>query len=121
MFDVIKEMHTLSNLPYEKLCEIAVKEKSPIGERQPSKVEVITAIIAGRVVAYMDWKEDFFQRMNNKSNPRTKCRIEDQYNNNHYVELTDEQIRFMNWCNDNDIYPSNSILYEMDDIEWEAP
>lgn len=121
MFDVIEEMHSLSNLSFEKLCEIAIKEKAPIGSRRLSKVEIITAIIAGRVVAHMDWRKDFFQRMTNKSNPRTKCRIEDQYNNNHYVELTDEQIRFMNWCDDNNIDPSNSTLYEMEDIEWEAP
>lgn len=121
MFDVIKEMHTLSNLPYEKLCEIAVKEKSPLNARRPSKVEVITAIIAGRVIAYMDWRDDFAQRTANKSNSRTKCRIEDQNGNQYYVELTNDQIRFMGWCHDNDIDLSDSDLYEMDDVEWEAP
>lgn len=121
MFDVINEMRTLSNLSYEELCEIAVKENSPVGMLRPSKVEIITAIIAGRVIAYMDWRDDFAQRMVNKSNSRAKYCIEDQFGNRYYVELTDEQIRFMNWCHANEINLGDCDLYEMGVVEWEAP
>ena len=122
MFNVIKEMHSLSSLPFNELCEIAVKEKSPISSGQISKVELITTIIVGRAINHIEWENEFKQKTRTESNPRAKYRLEDQYNNSHYLELTKDQEKFFIWCYNNNIDISNSELVEMDDsIIWEAP
>ena len=122
MFNIIEMMHSLNPYSYEELCKIAVKENAPIfpkNNHNPSKIELITAIVVNRAIDLTKYGEKIFQK---KSNSRSKYRLEDQYSNSYFLELTEEQATFFMWCVNNDIDVSHSELTEMDnDIVWEKP
>ena len=109
MFDVIKMMHTLSNLPFEELLALSISEGAQSCSK-PSKIEIITAIIANRV-----------EKANNFVPDRTRYRFRETDGTEHYVMLTDEQERFMRWNYDKAIDYNNIDIDVIEDIEWETP
>jgi hypothetical protein len=122
MFNIVEMMHSLNHYSYEKLHSIAIAEGAQILPRNNgnlSKVELITAIIVNKAIDFTKDEGRIFQK---KPNSRSKYRLEDQYNNSYFLELTEEQATFFMWCINNDIDVSHSELTEMgNDIVWEAP
>lgn len=62
---------------------------------------------------------------NNQSNTpiqrKTKYIVADKYNDtNSLVELTDEQVRFLKWCRENDFFSDDVEFNEVDNAEWES-
>lgn len=109
MFDVIKMMHTLSHLSFEELLTLSISEGAQSCSK-PSKIELITAIIANRVA------------MANSFVPyRTRYRFRELDGTEHYVMLTHEQERFMQWNHDNAIDYDNINIDIIEEIEWETP
>lgn len=109
MFDAIKMMHTLSNLPFEELLTLSISEGAQSCSK-PSKIEIITAIIANRAA------------MGNDSTPeRTRYCLCEEDGTKHYVMLTPEQKRFMQWNYNNAINYDNIDIDIIKDIEWETP
>lgn len=52
---------------------------------------------------------------------RTKYIVQDDYNNKkHLVELTDEQVRFLKWLQDNDIIWDEISFESTNSAEWES-
>lgn len=109
MFDVIKMMHTLSHLSFEELLTLSISEGAQSCSK-PSKIELITAIIANRVA-----------RANNFVPDRTRYRFREMDGTEHYVMLTPEQERFMRWNHDNAIDYDNIDIDVIEDIDWETP
>jgi len=115
MFDVIKMMHTLSHKSFEELLTLSIAEGSQSCS-QPSKVELITTIIANRAARAM--------AMANDSAPdrtRTRYRFCENDGTEHYVMLTPEQERFMRWNHDNAINYDCMDIDIIEDINWETP
>lgn len=109
MFDVIKMMHTLSHLPFEELLALSATEGAQSCSK-PSKIEIITAIIANRAA------------MSNNSVPdRTRYCFREMDGTEHYVMLTPEQERFMRWNYDNAIDYDHIDIDVIEDIKWETP
>ena len=51
---------------------------------------------------------------------RTKFIVQDNYNNKkHLVELTDEQVRFLEWLQDNDLLWDEISFESTSSAEWE--
>ena len=109
MFDVIKMMHSLSNRSFEDLLTIAISEGAQSCSK-PSKIEIITAIIANRV-----------EKANNFVPDRTPYRITEADGSEHYLQLTDEQERFLKWNVDHCIDYDRNEVKILDDIDWETP
>ena len=52
---------------------------------------------------------------------KTKYIVVDKYNDtNSLVELTEEQVRFMVWCRDNEFFSDDVEFNEVDNAEWES-
>ena len=109
MFDVIKMMHALSHLPFEELLALSISEGSQSCSK-PSKIELITAIIANRAV-----------KANNSAPDRTRYCLREMDGTEHYVMLTYEQERFLRWNHDNAIDYDNIDIDVIEDIDWETP
>ena len=109
MFDAIRMMHTLSNLPFEELLTLSIAEGAQSCSK-PSKIELITAIIANRAAL-----------TNNFTPDRTRYRFREMDGTEHYVMLTPEQVRFMRWNHDNAIDYDNIDIDVIKDIDWETP
>ena len=109
MFDAIKMMHTLSNLPFEELLALSITEGAQSCSK-PSKVEIITAIIANRAAMTNSFVPD-----------RTRYRFREMDGTEHYVMLTPEQERFMRWNHDNAIDYDSIDIDVIADIKWETP
>lgn len=51
---------------------------------------------------------------------RTKFIVQDDYNNKkHLIELTDEQVRFLKWLQDNDLLFDEVSFESTNSAEWE--
>ena len=51
---------------------------------------------------------------------KTKYIVQDNYNHErHLIELTDEQIRFLQWCKDECLFNDDVSFDEVDNAEWE--
>ena len=111
MFDVIKMMHSLSHLSFEELLALSVSESSQSCSK-PSKVELITAIIANR--AYMADHPTPAQE------ERRNFRLHTE-DTTRYLRLTDEQAAMLDWCIEREINFYDAELEEMEDIRWETP
>lgn len=109
MFDVIKMMHSLSNRSFEELLVISISEGAQSCSK-PSKVELITAIIANRVA-----------KANSLVPERTRYHFREMDGTEHYVMLTPEQERFMRWNYDNAVDYDNINIDIIEDINWETP
>ena len=109
MFDVIKMMHSLSHLPFEELLALSASEGAQSCSK-PSKIEIITAIIANRAAMANSFVPD-----------RTRYCFREIDGTEHYVMLTPEQERFMRWNHDNAIDYDNIDIDVIKDIEWETP
>lgn len=109
MFDVIKMMHSLSNRSFEELLALSISEGAQSCSK-PSKIEIITAIIANRV-----------EKANSFVPDRTRYRFRELDGTEHYVMLTPEQERFMRWNHDNAIDYDNVDIDVIEEIEWETP
>ena len=115
MFDVIKMMHSLSNRSFEDLLTIAISEGAQSCSK-PSKIEVITAIIANR-----SYRAARFTPPKEATTNRTPYRITEADGSEHYLQLTDEQERFLNWNVEHCIDYDRDEVEILDDIEWETP
>ena len=52
---------------------------------------------------------------------KTKYIVQDKYNDaNSLVELTEEQVRFLKWCRDNDFFSDDVEFNEVENAEWES-
>ena len=109
MFDVVKMMHTLSRLPFEELLTLSISEGSQSCSK-PSKIELITAIIANRAAKANSFVPD-----------RTRYHFREMDGTEHYIMLTPEQERFMRWNHDNAIDYDNIDIDVIADIDWETP
>ena len=109
MFDVIKMMHTLSCLPFEELLALSASEGAQSCSKA-SKIEIITAIIANRA-----------EKANSFVPDRTRYRFREMDGTEHYVMLTPEQERFMQWNYDNAINYDGINIDVIEDIDWETP
>ena len=115
MFDVIKMMHSLSDRSFEELLALSISEGAQ-STAHPSKVELITAIIAHR--SYM---VDRFIPPKEATTNRTPYRITETDGSEYYLQLTDEQERFLKWNVKHGIDYDRDEVEILDDIEWETP
>ena len=109
MFDVIKMMHALSHLPFEELLALSASEGAQSCSK-PSKIEIITAIIANRAAMANSVVPD-----------RTRYHFREMDGTEHYVMLTPEQERFMRWNHNNAIDYDSIDIDVIEDIKWETP
>lgn len=109
MFDAIKMMRALPNLPFEELLALSASEGAQSCSK-PSKIEIIIAIIANRAAMGNSFVPD-----------RTRYRFREMDGTEHYVMLTPEQERFMRWNSDNAIDYDNINIDVIGDIDWETP
>jgi hypothetical protein len=124
MFDVIEMMHSLNTKSYEELCKIALDEMAPIlAHTSPSKVELITCIIAARTVKLSNFKSDLDKKVNDTTEERGRYIIHDtMYDRDFYVNLTESQKNFWDWCVENNIDFDYMAIHEVDsEIVWETP
>lgn len=105
MFDAIKMMHSLYHLSFEELLTLSISEGCQSCSK-PSKVELITAIIANRAYTAQEERRNF--RLHTEDTTR-------------YLRLTDEQAAMLDWCIDREINFYDAELEEMEDIQWETP
>lgn len=115
---VVKMMRSLSNRSFEDLKMTAENECISIPE-QVSKVELITIIISAR--AGREGRDSAYKMAREKNNDRTRYRFREVDGTEHYVMLTPEQERFMQWNNDNAINYDNIDIDVIEDIDWETP
>ena len=108
--NVIEMMHTMSNRKYEELYILASKEGVKIPTPTCSKVELITLIIANHA-----YKE------NNPANERTRYRLRECDGTEHYVMLTPEQERFMQWSYNHYVNYCDMDIDVIESIDWETP
>ena len=120
MLNPINEMRRLSSRSYEDLLRVATANYGfcPNGGRV-SKVELITYIVT--VTAIRDQFADMIAHPQEKKNGRTPYRITDADDSEHYLQLTDEQERFLKWNVDHCINYDMSEVEILDDIDWETP
>lgn len=109
MFDVVEMMHSLSHKSFEELLALSILEGAQSCSK-PSKIELITAIIANRVAKANSFVPD-----------RMRYRFREMDGTEHYVMLTPDQERFMQWNCDNVINYDNIDIDVIEDIEWETP
>lgn len=120
MLNPINEMRRLSSLPYEHLLHTAIANCGfcPNGERF-SKVEIITYIVA--ITAIRDRFADMIAHPQEEKSNRTPYRITEGDGSEHYLQLTDEQERFLKWNVDHGIDYDRDEVEILDDIDWETP
>ena len=109
MFDVVEMMHSLSNKSFEELLALSILEGAQSCSK-PSKIELITTIIANRV-----------EKANSFVPDRFGYRFREKDGTEHYVMLTPDQERFMRWNEDHAINYNNIDIDIIDEIEWETP
>ena len=109
MFDVVKMMHSLSHQSFEELLALSILEGAQSCSK-PSKIELITAIIANRV-----------EKANSFVPDRMRYCFREIDGTEHYVMLTPEQERFMQWSHDNAINYNNIDIDMIEEIDWETP
>ena len=111
--DVVEMMHSLNCLSYGQLCALADHEGISHGSH--SKVELITIIIAHRAA-------DPVKSCDDKPITNRKKYYLESEGNKFYLELTQEQVNFFEWCTENDINLDDAELKSMmKPIRWEAP
>lgn len=125
MLNPIEEMRKLSLKSYDELLRMATSVCGfcPNGKRY-SKVELITYIVSNAAI-----RSYFGDRLNNamtattdNSAPnRTRYRFREMDGTEHYVMLTPEQERFMQWNADNAIDYDTINIDFIEDIDWEKP
>lgn len=108
-FNAIEMMHSLSNRCFSDLEAIGASEGVHVCDKY-SKVELICAIIANRAAMTNSFEPD-----------RTRYHFREVDGTEHYVMLTPEQERFMQWNNDNAINYDNIEIDVIGDIDWETP
>lgn len=120
MLNPIDEMRRLSSLPYEDLLHAAITNYGlcPNGKRF-SKVEIITYIVA--ITTVQSQYADVIKHQKEATNNRTRYRFREVDGTEHYVMLTPEQERFMQWNNDNAINYDNIEIDVIKNIVWETP
>ena len=121
MLNPINEMRRLSSRSYEDLLRVATANYGfcPNGARV-SKIELITYIVTAAAI-----RDQFADMMiahpQEKKDNRTPYRITGSDNSEHYLQLTDEQERFLKWNVDHCINYDRSEVEILDDIDWETP
>lgn len=120
MLNPINEMRRLSSRSYEDLLRIATTNYGfcPNGARF-SKVEIITYIVA--ITAVRDRFADKIAHSQEERNGRTPYRITEADGSEHYLQLTDEQERFLKWNVEHCIDYDRDEVEILDDIDWETP
>ena len=94
--------------PYNTLLEICKTRNIYVDpSRKYSKTEIIMMIAMDGTHAECTPQRNFYRM--------TSC------DNTYFVKLTDQQVSFFHWLDDQNILPSDSDLEESSDIKYEEP
>lgn len=119
MLNPINEMRRLSSRSYDDLLRVATADCGFCPNAHVSKVELITYIVT--VTAIRDQFADMIAHPEKATTGRTRYRFREIDGTEHYVMLTPEQERFMQWNNDNAINYDNIDIDVIEDLDWETP